>query len=160
MGSFRKDVVRAVVGNAKVKRTRPEPAKLEDVKAEVAEKTKCEATDNDLISHLMYPTVLDKSISKEVKTRPKAAASDALQIGAPIPGMINVLNASVGKAVSKGDAWIFYLKDAAHRIKCELAKREPAEIYTCSIVRAELLHGAMKYGFTPPMDSQDGLQFR
>ena len=48
-------------------------------------------------------TVLDKSISKEVKTRPKAAASDPLQIGAPIPGMITVLNASVGKAVTKGE---------------------------------------------------------
>ena len=176
MGGFPKDVVRAVLGNANVKRTKPEPVKLKDVKAEVAEKTKREATEDDLYSHLMYPTVfadfakfqssfsdvsclptpaffyglrpgeevaasieegkiliiklinlgtpdkdgrrvitfdlnglpreatvLDKSISKEVKTRPKAAASDALQIGAPIPGMITVLNASVGKAVSKGD---------------------------------------------------------
>ncbi len=176
MGGFPKDVVRAVLGNAKVKRTKPEPVKLKDVKAEVAEKTKREATEDDLYSHLMYPTVfadfakfqssfsdvsclptpaffyglrpgeevavsieegkiliiklinlgtpdkdgrrvitfdlnglpreatvLDKSINKEVKSRPKAAASDALQIGAPIPGMITVLNASVGKAVSKGD---------------------------------------------------------
>jgi pyruvate carboxylase len=176
MGGFPKDVVRAVLGNAKVKRTKPEPVKLKDTKAEIAEKTKRDASDDDLYSHLMYPqvfadfakfqasysdvsclptpaffyglrpgeevavsieegkvliiklinlgtpdkdgrrvitfelnglpreaTVLDKSISKEVKTRAKAAASDPLQIGAPIPGMITVMNATVGKAVTKGD---------------------------------------------------------
>ena len=176
MDGFPRDVVRAVLGNAKVKRTKPEPVKLKDVKAEVAEKTKREATEDDLYSHLMYPTVfadfakfqssfsdvsclptpaffyglrpgeevavsieegkiliiklinigtpdkdgrrvitfdlnglpreatvLDKSINKEVKSRPKAAASDPLQIGAPIPGMITVMNASVGKAVTKGE---------------------------------------------------------
>ena len=175
MGGFPKDVVRAVLGNAKVKRTKPEPVKLKDVKAEVAEKTKREASDDDLYSHLMYPqvfadfakfqaansdvsclptpaffyglrpgeeiqvsiedgkvlfiklinlgapdkdgrrvisyelngmpresTVLDKSISKEVKSRAKAAANDPLQIGAPIPGMITAFEASVGKAVTKG----------------------------------------------------------
>ena len=175
MGGFPKDVVRAVLGPAKVKRTKPEPVKLKDVKAEVAEKTKREASDDDLYSHLMYPqvfadfakfqaansdvsclptpaffyglrpgeeiqvsiedgkvlfiklinlgapdkdgrrvisyelngmpresTVLDKSISKEVKSRAKAAANDPLQIGAPIPGMITAFEASVGKAVTKG----------------------------------------------------------
>ena len=44
------------------------------------------------------------------------------------------------------NAWIFYQKNPAHRIHDELAKREPSDIFTCSIVRAELLHGAMKYG--------------
>lgn len=44
------------------------------------------------------------------------------------------------------NAWIFYLKNPAHPIHVELAKREPSDILTCSIVRAELLHGAMKYG--------------
>ena len=44
------------------------------------------------------------------------------------------------------NAWIFYLKNPTHRIHDELAKREPSDIFTCSIVRAELLHGAMKYG--------------
>jgi pyruvate carboxylase len=175
MGGFPKDVVRAVLGNAKVKRTKPEPVKLKDVKAEVAEKTKREASDDDLYSHLMYPqvfadfakfqtansdvsclptpaffyglrpgeeiqvsiedgkvlfiklinlgapdkdgrrvisyelngmpresTVLDKSISKEVKSRAKAAANDPMQIGAPIPGMITAFEATVGKAVTKG----------------------------------------------------------
>ena len=175
MGGFPKDVVRAVLGNAKVKRTKPEPVKLKDVKAEVADKTKREASDDDLYSHLMYPqvfadfakfqaansdvsclptpaffyglrpgeeiqvsiedgkvlfiklinlgapdkdgrrvisyelngmpresTVLDKSISKEVKSRAKAAANDPMQIGAPIPGMITAFEATVGKAVTKG----------------------------------------------------------
>jgi pyruvate carboxylase len=175
MGGFPKDVVRAVLGNAKVKRPKPEPVKLREAKAELAEKTKREPGEDDLYSHLMYPqvfadfakfqatysdvsclptpaffyglrpgeevavsieegkvliiklinigspdkdgrrvityelnglpreaTVLDKSIAKEVKTRPKAAASDPLQIGAPIPGMVTVLEASVGKAVAKG----------------------------------------------------------
>ena len=175
MGGFPKDVVRAVLGNAKVKRTKPEPVKLKDVKAEVADKTKREASDDDLYSHLMYPqvfadfakfqaansdvsclptpaffyglrpgeeiqvsiedgkvlfiklinlgapdkdgrrvisyelngmpresTVVDKSISKEVKSRAKAAANDPMQIGAPIPGMITAFEASVGKAVTKG----------------------------------------------------------
>ncbi len=175
MGGFPKDVVRAVLGNAKVKRTKPEVVKLKDVKADVAEKTKREASDDDLYSHLMYPqvfadfakfqtsfsdvsclptpaffyglrpgeeiqvsieegkvlfiklislgaadkdgrrvisyelngmpresTVVDKSISKEVKSRAKAAANDPLQIGAPIPGMITAFEATVGKAVTKG----------------------------------------------------------
>ncbi len=175
MGGFPKDVVRAVLGNAKVKRTKPEPVKLKDVKAEVADKTKREASDDDLYSHLMYPqvfadfakfqaansdvsclptpaffyglrpgeeiqvsiedgkvlfiklinlgapdkdgrrvisyelngmpresTVVDKSITKETKTRAKAAANDPLQIGAPIPGMITAFEATVGKAVTKG----------------------------------------------------------
>ena len=176
MGGFPRDVVRAVLGDKKIKRTKPEPVKLKDTRAEVATKTKRDESEDDLYSHLMYPavfadfakfqasfsdvsclptpaffyglrpgeqvavsieegkvliiklinigtpdkdgrrvitfelnglpreaTVLDKSISKEVKTRPKAAASDPLQIGAPIPGMITALEASVGKAVTKGD---------------------------------------------------------
>jgi pyruvate carboxylase len=48
-------------------------------------------------------TIVDKSIAKEVKSRPKAAADDLLQIGAPIPGMITAMHATVGKAVAKGD---------------------------------------------------------
>ena len=48
-------------------------------------------------------TVTDKSIAKEVKSRAKASAGDPLQIGAPIPGMITAMHATVGKAVTKGD---------------------------------------------------------
>jgi tRNA(fMet)-specific endonuclease VapC len=44
------------------------------------------------------------------------------------------------------NAWIFYLKNPANPIHAELAKRDPSDILSCSIVRAELLHGAMKYG--------------
>ncbi|MEQ1850658.1 MAG: pyruvate carboxylase [Chthoniobacteraceae bacterium] len=57
MGGFPKDVVRAILGNAKVKRTKPEPVKLKDVKAEIAAKYRREASDDDLYSHLMYPQV-------------------------------------------------------------------------------------------------------
>ena len=38
MGGFPRDVVGAVLGNAKVKRTKPEPVKLKDVKAAVGAK--------------------------------------------------------------------------------------------------------------------------
>jgi pyruvate carboxylase len=176
MGGFPRDVVRAVLGDKKVKRTKPEPVKLRDVKAEIAAKFRREASDDDLYSHLMYPqvfadfakfqaaysdvscvptpaffyglrpgeevqvsieegkvlfiklislgaadkdgrrvisyelngmpreaTVVDKSIAKETKARAKASASDPLQIGAPIPGMVTALEATVGKAVTKGD---------------------------------------------------------
>ena len=176
MGGFPKDVVRAILGDKKVKRVKPEPVKLRDVKAEIAAKFRREPGDDDLFSHLMYPqvfadfakfqasysdvscvptpaffyglrpgeevqviieegkvlfikligvgtadkdgrrvisyelngmpreaTVLDKSIAKETKSRAKASASDPLQIGAPIPGMVTALDATVGKAVTKGD---------------------------------------------------------
>ncbi len=176
MGGFPKDVVRAVLGNTKVKRTRPEPVELKDTREALATKLKREPSDDDLYSHLMYPqvfadfakfqstysdvsclptpaffyglkpgeevcvnieagkvlfiklinigtadkdgrriisyelngmpreaTVADKTIAKETKSRAKAAASDALQIGAPIPGMVTVVTATIGKAVAKGD---------------------------------------------------------
>ena len=48
-------------------------------------------------------TVVDKGIAKETKSRAKASASDPLQIGAPIPGMVTALEVTVGKPVSKGD---------------------------------------------------------
>ena len=176
MGGWPKNVVKAVLGATKVKRVKPEPVKLRDARADVAEKTKREPSDDDLYSHLMYPqvfaefakfqaaysdvsclptpaffyglrpgeevqvnieegkvlfiklinvgapdkdgrrvisyelngmpresTVTDKSIAKEVKSRAKASAGDPLQIGAPIPGMITAMHATVGKAVAKGD---------------------------------------------------------
>ncbi len=37
------------------------------------------------------------------KTRAKADADDPLQVGAPIPGMVTALNATVGGKVAKGD---------------------------------------------------------
>jgi pyruvate carboxylase len=52
-----RNVVKAVLGSTKVKRPRPEPVKLRDVRAELAERTKREPSDDDLYSHLMYPQV-------------------------------------------------------------------------------------------------------
>jgi len=43
-------------------------------------------------------------------------------------------------------AWIHYLKDPGSPIAHRLRQRVPAEIFACSVVTAELLHGAMKYG--------------
>ena len=48
-------------------------------------------------------TVVDKSLAIESKARPKAEAGDAKQVGAPIPGMVTSVNASVGAKVAKGD---------------------------------------------------------
>jgi pyruvate carboxylase len=53
-----------------------------------------------------YPreaVVTDKSLAKAVKARAKADAADPTQVGAPIPGMVTALSASVGSKVAKGD---------------------------------------------------------
>lgn len=44
------------------------------------------------------------------------------------------------------NAWIDYLKNPASAVRERLAERKPEEILTCAVVRAELLHGALKYG--------------
>ncbi len=44
------------------------------------------------------------------------------------------------------NAWIDYLKNPASAVRARLTERRPEDIATCSIVRAELLHGARKYG--------------
>jgi tRNA(fMet)-specific endonuclease VapC len=44
------------------------------------------------------------------------------------------------------NAWIDYLRNPSSSIRLRLAERTPEEILVCAIVRAELLHGAMKYG--------------
>ena len=44
------------------------------------------------------------------------------------------------------NAWIDYLKNPASLVRVHLMQRRPEEIFTCSIVRAELMHGALKYG--------------
>lgn len=44
--------------------------------------------------------------------------------------------------------WIFYLKERADRLAHEFSARPTSDFVTCSIVRAELLHGAEKYGNT------------
>ena len=53
-----------------------------------------------------YPreaVVVDKGQAKTVVVRAKAAANDPLQVGAPIPGMVTSLSATVGGKVAKGD---------------------------------------------------------
>lgn len=47
------------------------------------------------------------------------------------------------------NAWIVYLKSAQSPIRARLEKLTPADILLCSIVKAELLHGAQKYGDKP-----------
>ena len=51
-------------------------------------------------------TILDASLLTKVKARLKADPADASQIGAPIPGVITGLHATVGGKVAKGDKLI------------------------------------------------------
>jgi tRNA(fMet)-specific endonuclease VapC len=44
------------------------------------------------------------------------------------------------------NAWIDYLKNPASAVRARLMERSPEEVLTCAIVRAELEHGARKYG--------------
>jgi len=44
------------------------------------------------------------------------------------------------------NSWIFYLKNPSGTVAGRLASVSPLEIRLCSIVKAELLHGAEKYG--------------
>lgn len=44
------------------------------------------------------------------------------------------------------NAWILYLKSVASPIRARLEALTPADILLCSVVKAELFHGAQKYG--------------
>ncbi len=44
------------------------------------------------------------------------------------------------------NAWIHYLKNSQSPVRHRLSLHSPAQIVSCSVVRAELLHGASKYG--------------
>lgn len=44
------------------------------------------------------------------------------------------------------NAWIIYLKMPQSSIRSRLETVSPAEVVLCSVVKAELLHGAQKYG--------------
>lgn len=176
MGGWPTAVVKAVLGTTKPKRVKPAPVKLKETKAEVAAKTKRDPSEDDLFSHLMYPSVFadfakfqreygdvsalptpaffyglkpgeeisvsieegkvlfiklinvgapdkegrrvisyelngmprealvaDKSVAPKSKARVKADAGDPLQLGAPIPGMVTALSATLGGKVAKGD---------------------------------------------------------
>jgi pyruvate carboxylase len=48
-------------------------------------------------------TITDRSLQTKVKARAKAEPDDASQVGAPIPGVITGLHATVGGKVAKGD---------------------------------------------------------
>jgi len=48
-------------------------------------------------------TILDRSLQTKVKARPKADPDAPAQVGAPIPGVITGLHATVGGKVAKGD---------------------------------------------------------
>jgi pyruvate carboxylase len=177
LGGWPPAVLKAVVGSPRQpKRAKIAPVKLSEVRAELANKLRHDASDDDLFSHLMYPQVFadfakferefsdvsclptpaffyglkpgeeisvsiedgkvlfiklinvgtpdkdgrcvityelngypreavvtDRSLAKAVKARMKAAANDPLQVGAPIPGMVTSLNATVGGKLAKGD---------------------------------------------------------
>jgi tRNA(fMet)-specific endonuclease VapC len=44
------------------------------------------------------------------------------------------------------NAWIHFLKHNDSPIRNRLESLQPGDVVTCSVVRAELLHGAQKYG--------------
>jgi tRNA(fMet)-specific endonuclease VapC len=44
------------------------------------------------------------------------------------------------------NVWIVYLKNPDTTVRDRLQSTDPSEVAVCSIVRAELLHGACKYG--------------
>jgi pyruvate carboxylase len=176
-GGWPPALLKAVLGKTKQpKRAKIEPLKLKEVKSELTAKLKHEASDDDLFSHLMYPSVfadfakfgrefgdvsclptpaffyglkpgeeisvaidegkvlfiklinvgapdkdgrrvityelngypretvvVDKSQAKTVKARAKADPASPLQIGAPIPGMVTSISATIGSKARKGD---------------------------------------------------------
>jgi tRNA(fMet)-specific endonuclease VapC len=44
------------------------------------------------------------------------------------------------------NVWIHYLRNPDSRVRAALVRHTPDEIAVCAVVKAELLHGAMKYG--------------
>ncbi len=44
------------------------------------------------------------------------------------------------------NAWIVYLKSVETPIRARLKSLNPADVVLCSVVKAELLHGAEKFG--------------
>ena len=47
--------------------------------------------------------IVDKSVAPKTQTRPKADLNDPQQVGAPIPGLVVTVAASVGQKVAKGE---------------------------------------------------------
>src|SRR6266536_779120 len=44
------------------------------------------------------------------------------------------------------NSWIVYLKSVVSPVRSRLEKLRPADVVLCSVVKAELFHGAEKYG--------------
>jgi tRNA(fMet)-specific endonuclease VapC len=44
------------------------------------------------------------------------------------------------------NAWIVYLKSTDSPVRTRLEQLKPADVLLCSVVKAELLHGAEKFG--------------
>ena len=44
------------------------------------------------------------------------------------------------------NAWIVYLKSVQSPIRSRLEGLTPGDVFLCSVIKAELLHGAEKYG--------------
>jgi tRNA(fMet)-specific endonuclease VapC len=44
------------------------------------------------------------------------------------------------------NAWIHYLKNPGSSIQARLQEHHPEDIVVCSVIKAELFHGAMRYG--------------
>ncbi|CAN5761163.1 pyruvate carboxylase [soil metagenome] len=57
----------------------------------------------ELNGYPRHVQVTDKSVITEVKARVKADPADALQVGAPMPGMVASIAVSVGHKVKEGD---------------------------------------------------------
>ncbi|HUS34905.1 MAG TPA: type II toxin-antitoxin system VapC family toxin [Verrucomicrobiae bacterium] len=56
-------------------------------------------------------------------------------------------NARSGDGVSLDtNAWIVYLKSPTSKIRDRLEALDPRDVFVCSVVKAELFHGALKYG--------------
>lgn len=44
------------------------------------------------------------------------------------------------------NSWIVYLKQPSSKIRTRLERIRPSDVFLCPVVKAELLHGAEKYG--------------
>ncbi|HWB58824.1 MAG TPA: pyruvate carboxylase [Chthoniobacteraceae bacterium] len=175
-GGWPPKLVKAVLGKKHGHGSKAAKINLKETRAELATKLKRDPTDDDLYSHLMYPSVFaeyvkfardysdvsvlptpafffglkpggeiivnieegktlfiklinigspdkdgrrivsyelngvprettipDRAMAPKIKARLKADANDPLQVGAPIPGMVTALSATVGSKVAKGD---------------------------------------------------------
>lgn len=60
----------------------------------------------DLNGYPRHTHVVDKSMASELVTKAKADPADAMQVGAPMPGMVASVAVSVGQKVKEGDTLV------------------------------------------------------